>query len=69
VLASDFKVLVIGILRGLITGVFHPNVLLVSAFAAAVYAAYRTWGVNGSLWAFAILATLLALANAGSTKA
>ena len=63
-LAQNVKSIVTRIITGIVGGIFHPNVLLVLSFAAAVYAAYRTWGVTGGLWTFAVIAFLLAMANA-----
>ena len=67
-LAAGVRNVIARVVTGAIAGVFHPNVMMVLAMAAAVYAAYRTWGVTGGLWAFALIAFLLAMANANQAQ-
>ena len=65
-LAYGVKTVTTKIITGIITGVFHPNMMTALAFAALVWAAYRTWGFTGALWMFAVVALTLAMAGASS---
>jgi len=63
-LAVGVKTVLSRLVTGIVSGLFHPNVMVVMAMMAAVYASYRTWGVTGGLWTFAVVTFLLAMANA-----
>jgi hypothetical protein len=65
-LAVGVKMVVTRIVTGIVAGVFHPNMMTALAFAALVWAAYRTWGFTGALWMFAAVALTLAMAGASS---
>ena len=45
-LAQGVRNIVTKMIMGIIAGVFHPNMLMVLAYASAVYAADRTWEVT-----------------------
>jgi hypothetical protein len=65
-LTLGVRVVFIKVVTGIVTGIFHPNVMTALAFAALVWAAYRTWGLTGALWMFAAVALTLAMASASS---
>ena len=65
-LAIGVRVVMLKVVTGIVDGVFHPNMMTALAFAALVWAAYRTWGFTGALWMFAVVALTLAMAGASS---
>jgi hypothetical protein len=65
-LALGVRTVLLKIVTGIVSGVFHPNMMTALAFAALVWAAYRTWGLTGALWMFAAVALTLAMASASN---
>jgi len=65
-LALGVRVVIVKVVTVVVTGFFHPNMMTALAFAAAVWAAYRTWGLTGAIWMFAAVALTLAMASASS---